>query len=127
MTGETPTGPTGFGRWQQPGEPVEAGLVPPDPYPLQRSLFCATCDQQFFGAHQASGVRVYRTACACRPRQLPADDVEKRVYAETHALAFGTDTVTGLTNAHYAALTIRFFTRIELGSTVDDITFTARI
>jgi len=127
MTGETPTGPTTVGRWQQSAALANAGLVPPDPYPLGRILFCDTCDQQFFGAHQASGVRVYRTACACRPRQLPADDVEKRVYAETHTLAFGTDIVTGLTKAHYAALTTRFFTRIELGDTVDDVTFTPRI
>jgi hypothetical protein len=53
--------------------------------------------------------------------------VEKRVYAETHALAFGTDTVTGLTKAHYKVLTFRFFTRIELGPTLDDITFKTRI
>jgi hypothetical protein len=58
---------------------------------------------------------------------LPANEVELRVYAETHVLAFGTDTVTGLSTAHYALLTVRFFSRIEVGSTVDEITFTARI
>ncbi|HEX6076680.1 MAG TPA: hypothetical protein VFZ32_15630 [Micromonosporaceae bacterium] len=125
MTEETPTGSPDFGRWQEPAVLADAGLALPIPYPLQRILFCATCDQQFFGAHQFSGLRVYCTACTCRPRPLPADEVEKRVYAETHALAFGTDTVTGLTKAHYRVLTMRFFTRIELGPTVDDITFTA--
>ncbi|HEX2417047.1 MAG TPA: hypothetical protein VHJ83_02815 [Micromonosporaceae bacterium] len=126
MTGETPTGPSGLGRWQQPAAPTDDESLP-HLYPLERILFCATCDQQFFGAHQFSGVRVYCTACTCRPRPLPADEVEKRVYAETHALASGTDTVIGLTKAHYAVLTIRFFGRIEVGLTVDDITFTARI
>ena len=125
MTDETPTGTPGLGQWQQPA--ANAELVPPDPYPLEKILHCATCDQQFSGAHQDGGARVYRTACTCRPRPLPADEVEKRVYAETHALAFGTDTVTDLTAAHYAFLAIRFFTRIELGPTVNDITFTPRI
>ena len=123
MTGETPTGPPTFGRWQQPAAPTNAT----DLYPLEKILFCATCDQQFFGAHQTSGIRVYHTACTCRPQPLPASDVERAIYAETHTLAFGTDTVTGLTNDHYALLAIRFFTRIELGPTTDDITFTARI
>jgi hypothetical protein len=50
-----------------------------------------------------------------------------RIYAETHVLAFGTDTVTGLTTAHYALLSIRFFTRVELGPTTGDITFATRI
>ena len=53
--------------------------------------------------------------------------MEKRVYAETHTAAFGTDPVPELTPTHYALLAIRFFTRIELGSATDDITFTARI
>jgi hypothetical protein len=113
--------------------------VPPDPYPIEKILYCATCHQQFFGTHQAGGARVeggadvtggtrvYRTFCHCRPGPLPANEVELRVYAETHVLAFGTDTVTGLTSAHYALLSIRFFTRVELGRTVDDITFIARI
>jgi hypothetical protein len=127
MTGETPTGSPGFGRWQEPAVPADEGLALPNPYPLQRILSCATCDQQFFGAHQFSGTRVYCTTCTCRPRPLPADEVEKRVYAETHALAFGTDTVTGLTKAHYTLLTVRIFARIEVGLTVNDITFTARI
>jgi hypothetical protein len=127
MTEETPTGETTFGRWQQPAVPDDEGLALPIPYPLWRILFCPTCDQQFFGAHQFSGRRVYCTTCDCCPQPLPADDVEKRVYAETHALAFGTDTVTGLTKDHYRVLTLRFFTRIELGPTLDDITFTARI
>jgi hypothetical protein len=127
MTEETPTGPTTFGRWQEPAVLANADLALPNPYPLWRILFCATCDQQFFGAHQFSGARVYCTGCTCRPRPLPADEVEKRVYAQTHTLAFGTDTVTGLTKAHYALLTVRIFTRIELGPTINDITFTPRI
>ena len=128
MTGETtPTGTSGFGRWQQSAVSGDEGFALPIPYPLERILFCPTCDQQFFGAHQFSGRRVYCTACDCCPLPLSADEVEKRVYAETHALAFGTDSVTGLTRAHYRVLTIRFFTRIEVGPTVDDITFTARI
>jgi hypothetical protein len=127
MTGETPTGSPGFGRWQEPAVLANADLALPNPYPLQRILFCATCDQQFFGAHQFSGLRVYCTTCACRPRPLPADEVEKPVYAEIHALVVGTDTVTGLTNAHYGRLAVRIFARIELGLTVNDITFTPRI
>jgi hypothetical protein len=127
MTEETPTRTPGLGRWEEPALLANADLALPNPYPLWRILFCATCDQQFFGAHQFSGRRVYCTTCSCRPRPLPADEVEKRVYAETHALAFGTDTVTGLTKAHYKVLTFRFFTRIEVGPTLDDITFTARI
>jgi hypothetical protein len=126
MTGETSTGRPGVGWSQQPDALTDNEPLP-NPYPLWRILFCATCDQQFFGAHQFSGLRVYCTGCTCRPRPLPADEVEKRVYAETHALAFGTDTVTGLTKAHYAVLTIRFFSRIEVGLTVDDIAFTPRI
>ena len=127
MTGETNARPPTFGRWQQPAALANAGLVPPDPYPLEEILYCATCHQQFFGTHQTGGVRVYRTACTCRPGPLPASEVEPRVYAETHVLTFGTDPVTSLTNAHYALLAVRSFTCVELGSTVNDITFTARI
>jgi hypothetical protein len=127
MPGETPTGPPAFGRWQQPAAVANEGLALPDPYPLGRILFCATCEQQFFAAHQLSGLHIYCAAFTCRPRPLPASDVEKRVYAETHALAFGTDTVTGLTTAHYALLAVRFFTRAEIGLTTDDIAFTTRI
>ena len=123
MTDETPTEPPTFGRWQQPA----ASTNSEDLYPLEDILFCATCDQRFSGAHQDSGVRVYRTACTCRPEPLLASEVEKRVYAETHTLAFGTDPVTDLTAVHYARLAIRFFTRIELGPTPDDITVTTRI
>jgi hypothetical protein len=128
MTGETtPTGTRGFGRWRRSDALATAELGLPNPYPLHRILFCATCDQQFFGAHQFSGLRVYCTTCACRPGPLPADEVEKLVYAEIHALVFGTDTVTGLTNAHYGRLAVRIFARVEVGPAVDDITFTARI
>jgi hypothetical protein len=127
MTGETTTRPSTFGRWQQPAALILAGRVTPDPYPLEQILYCATCGQQFFGTHLAGGVRVYRTLCACRPGPLPANEVELRVYAETHVCAFGTDTVTGLTSAHYALLAVRLFSRIEVGPTVDDMTFTARI
>ena len=62
MTDETPTGPPTLGRWQQPA--ANAELAPPNPYPLEDILYCATCHQQFSGAHQTGGVRVYRTACA---------------------------------------------------------------
>jgi len=126
MNGATPTGPSTLGRWQLPAALINAGRVTPDPYPLETILFCATCDQQFFGTHVA-GARVYRDSCDCRPRPLPANEVELRVYAETHVLAFGTDTVTDFTTAHYALLAIRFFSRIELGPTVNEITFNARI
>ncbi len=87
-----------------------------------------TCGTHATGsAHQPGGVRVYRTSCDCRPEPLPASEVELRVYAETHVAGFGTNAVTGLTTAHYALLAIRFFTRIEVGSTSDDIAFTNRI
>jgi hypothetical protein len=127
MNGESPTGTPTFGRWQHPAALINAGRVTPDPYPLEQILYCATCGQQFFGTHVAGGTRVYGTSCDCRPGPLPASDVELRVYAETHVCAFGTDTVAGLTTAHYALLTIRFFTRIELGLTVNNIAFTNRI
>ncbi len=126
MNGDTTTGTLTLGRWQQPAALINAGRVTPDPYPLEQILFCATCEQQFFGTHQA-GARVYRTSCDCRPGPLPANEVELRAYAETHVAAFGTNAITGLTNAHYALLTIRFFTRIEVGPTTHDMNFTARI
>jgi hypothetical protein len=133
MTGEiTTTGPMILGRWSQPAALINAGRVTPDPYPLEQILYCATCHEQFFGTHQA-GTRVYRTSCDCRPGPLPANEVELRVYAETHIHAFGpiTDTVpntvAGLTSAHYAVLAVRLFSRAEVGSTADEITFTARI
>ncbi len=126
MNGDTTTGPLVIGRWQQPAAQVNAGLVPPDPYPVEKILFCASCGQQFFGAH-VGGVRVYRTFCDCRPGPLPAGEVELRVYAETHVAGFGTNAVTGLTSAHYALLALRFFTRVELGPTADHIRFTNRI
>jgi hypothetical protein len=126
MNGDTTTGPLTLGRWQKPAAQINAGLVTPDPYPVEKILFCAGCDQQFFGAH-IGGVRVYRTFCTCRPGPLPASDVELQVYAETHIHAFDTDTVAGLTTAHYALLAIRFFTRIELGPTPDHVRFTNRI
>ncbi len=115
-----------LGRWQLPAALINAGRVTPDPYPLEQVLFCATCEQQFFGTHQA-GARVYRTSCDCRPAPLPANEVELRVYAETHVCGFGTNAITGLTSAHYALLAVRFFTRIEVGPTVDHVTFASRI
>ena len=139
MTGENTTGTPTLGRWQQPAALILAGRVTPDPYPLEKILYCATCGQQFFGTHltggetcgegsaHLTGTRVYRTSCDCRPGPLPAAEVELRVYAETHVHAFGTDTVAGLTTAHYALLTIRLFTRIELGLTVNNIAFANRI
>ncbi len=134
MNGATTTGTPTLGRWQLPAALINAGRVTPDPYPLEQILFCATCEQQFFGTHIAGGstrvsdgLRVYRTSCGCRPGPLPANEVELRVYAETHVAAFGTNAITGLTTAHYAILAIRFFTRIEVGSTSDDMNFTNRI
>ncbi len=139
MNDATTTGPLVLGRWQLPAALINAGRVTPDPYPLEQILFCATCGEQFFGthltngtqttgsAHQTGGTRVYRTSCDCRPEPLPANEVELRVYAETHVAAFGTNAITGLTTAHYAILAIRFFSRIEVGSTSDDIAFTNRI
>ncbi len=127
MNDATTTGtPLALGRWQLPAALINAGRVTPDPYPLEQILFCATCGQQFFGAHIA-GARVYRTSCDCRPAPLPANEVELRVYAETHVHGFGTNAITGLTSAHYALLAIRFFTRIEVGLTVDHVTFASRI
>ncbi len=126
MNGDTTTGTPTLGRWQNPAAQINAGLVAPDPYPVEKILFCAACGQQFFGAH-IGGVRVYRTFCDCRPGPLPAGEVELQVYAETHIHAFDTDTVTGLTTAHYALLANRFFTRVELGPTPDHIRFTNRI
>ncbi len=126
MTGANTTGAPTLGRWQLPAALINAGRVTPDPYPLETILFCATCDQQFFGTHVA-GARVYRTSCDCRPQPLPANEVELRVYAETHVAAFGTNAITGLTSAHYALLAVRFFTRIEVGPTADHIRFTNRI
>ncbi len=144
MTGEITTGTLTLGRWQLPAALINAGRVTPDPYPLEQILFCVTCGQQFFGAHltgtrvpdgahvtdsvhQPGGARVYRTSCACRPGPLSASEVELRVYAETHVAAFGTDMVAGLTTAHYALLSVRLFSRVEVGPTVDDMTFAARI
>jgi hypothetical protein len=139
MNDATTTGtPLALGRWQLPAELINAGRVTPDPYPVEQILFCAACGQQFFGTHIAggspvadgahiAGARVYRTSCDCRPVPLPANEVELRVYAEVHVAAFGTDTVAGLTSAHYALLAIRFFTRIEVGPTVDHVTFASRI
>jgi hypothetical protein len=126
MNGESPTGTPTLGRWQQPAALINAGRVTPDPYPLEQILYCATCGQQFFGTHQ-TGIRVYRTSCDCRPGPLPANDVELRVYAETHVCAFGTATISGLTTAHYALLAIRIFTRIEVGLTANNIAFANRI
>ena len=125
MTNSNPTGPSPFGRWHQPAAAILAGLAQPDPYPLEQILFCATCNQPFFGAQEAD-TRVYRTFCDHPPHPLLANEVEHRVYAETHVLAFGTDTIAGLTSAHYALLAVRLFTRIEIGSTTNEIAFMAR-
>ncbi len=126
MNDATTTGTPTLGRWQLPAALINAGRVTPDPYPLETILFCATCEQQFFGTHVA-GARVYRTSCDCRPGPLPANEVELRVYAETHVAAFGTDTITGFTSTHYALLAVRLFTRIEVGRTTDHMSFTSRI
>jgi len=180
MTGDTPSGPLFLGRWQRPAALVNAGLVPPDPYPLEKLLFCAGCGQQFLGTHRTSGggladgtrvagtrltstgdadgthipgsadhpggayfpdcdhfpdcvcppedPRVYGTFCDCRPGPLPAFAVELHVHTETHLHAFDVhEPVPGLTKAHYTVLAIRFFTRVEIGPTVDHMTFTARV
>jgi hypothetical protein len=123
----TVTEPLTLGRWQQPAVLTRAGLAPPDPYPIEKILFCSTCDQQFFGTRLADGSRAYRSLCGCRLRPLPASEVELATYAETHRYAFGTDPTTGLTTAHYALLAVRLFARIALGTTVDHIRFTPRI
>ncbi len=145
MNDATTTGPLLLGRWQLPAALINAGRVTPDPYPVEQILFCATCGEQFFGTHltngtnsasgthatgsphQTGGTRVYRASCDCRPGPLPANEVELRVYAETHVAGFGTNAITGLTTAHYALLAIRFFTRIDVGPTVDHMNFTNRI
>jgi hypothetical protein len=123
----TVTEPLTLGRWQQPAALTRAGLAPPDPYPIQKILFCATCDQPFFGTRLAEGTRAYRSRCGCRLWPLPAAQVELATYAEAHRLTFGTHPTTGLTTAHFALLAVRLFARITLGSTVDDIAFTHRI
>jgi hypothetical protein len=127
MSSATATGPLTLGRWQEPAALIQAGLAPPDPYPLEKILYCASCDQQFFGTHVAGGVRAYRSQCGCQLRPLPATQVELRTYAEAQRLTFGTDTVTGLSDAHCALLAVRLFTRVSLGTTANDITFVTRI
>lgn len=127
MSSATATGPLNLGRWQEPAALIQAGLATPDPYPLEKILYCATCDQQFFGTHVAGGTRAYRTSCDCRPQPLPASQVELAAYAETQRLTFGTHAVTGLSDAHYALLAVRLFARIALGTTVNDIAFTPRV
>ncbi len=165
MNRYTPTGPVVFGRWQQPAVQVNAGLVQPDPFPLEKLLFCAGCGQQFIGTHRTDGAglaggtqvvdcdhspdtghvsdcvhyphcvdrpdedpRVYGTFCDCRPGPLPAFAVELGVHVEAHLHAFDTpEPVPGLTRAHYTVLAFRFFTRVEIGPTVDHMTFTARV
>ncbi len=127
MFSATATGPLTLGRWQEPAARIQAGLAQPDPYPLEKILYCATCDQQFFGTRMAGGTRVYRSPCGCQLQPLPATEIELRIYAETQRLTFGTHVPTGLTNTHYALLAVRLFTRITLGTTADDVTFTVRI
>ncbi len=167
MNRDTTTGPVFFGRW---AALVNAGLVPPDPFPLEKLLFCAGCGQQFMGAHRTGtptvedsahttgGVhqpgstylpdgtrvadcdhfpdcvcppedpRVYGTFCDCRPGPLPAFAVELGVHVEAHLRAFDTpEPVPGITKAHHTVLAFRFFTRVEIGPTVDHMTFTARV
>ncbi|HEX2416934.1 MAG TPA: hypothetical protein VHJ83_02245 [Micromonosporaceae bacterium] len=123
----TVAGPPSLGKWQQPAALTRAGFAPPDPYPLQSVLFCAACDQPFFGTQLGDGTRAYRSRCGCRLCPLSAAQIELHVYAETRRLAFGTDTVAGLTGDHFALLAVRLFARIAIGTTADDITFTPRI
>jgi len=152
MNGEPTTGPLMLGRWQKPAALVNAGLVPPDPFPVEKLLFCAGCGQQFIGTHRTSGgdladstrvpdcdhfpdcvcppedPRVYGTFCHCRPGPLPAFAVELGVHVEAHLRAFDTpEPVPGITKAHYTVLAFRFFTRVDIGPTADHMTFTARI
>ncbi len=164
MNRDNTTGPVFLGRWQQPAVQANASPVPPDPYPLEKLLFCAGCGQQFLGTHRTVSAdqpsapatacdhfpaggdisdcvgfprcidqpdedpRVYGTFCACRPGPLPAFAVELGVHTETHLRAFGTpEPVSGITRAHYTVLAFRFFTRVEVGPTVDHMTFAARI
>ncbi len=47
MNGDTTTGPLVIGRWQNPAAQINAGLIPADPYPVEKILFCASCGQQF--------------------------------------------------------------------------------
>jgi hypothetical protein len=151
MNRDTPTGPPFLGRWQKPAVQVNAGLVPPDPFPVEKLLFCAGCGQQFIGTHRTGDgladstrvvdcdhfpdcvcpqedPRVYGTFCDCRPGPLPAFAVELHVHVETHLHAFDTpEPVPGLTKAHYMVLAFRFFTRVDIGPTADHMTFTARV
>lgn len=119
--------PLTIGRWQQPAVLTLAGIAPADPYPIQEILICATCNQPFFGTRLANNTRAYRSLCGCRLRPFPADEIELRTYAEAQRVAFGTEAATGLTTAHFALLAVRLFARVRLGSTVDEIAFTARI
>ncbi len=149
MNRDTPTGPVVLGRW---AAPVNAGLVPTDPFPLEKLLYCAGCGQQFIGTYRAGAPtvedttrvtecdhfpdcvcptedpRVYGTFCDCRPGPLPAFAVELGVHVEAHLRAFDTpEPVPGITKAHHTVLAFRFFTRVEIGPTVDHMTFTARL
>jgi len=151
MNRDTTTGPLFLGRWQKPAALINAGLVPPDPFPVEKLLFCAGCGQQFIGTHRTSGgdladstrladcdhfpdcvcppedPRVYGTFCDCRPGPLPAFAVELGVHVEAHLRAFDTpEPVPGITKAHYTVLAFRFFTRVDVGPTADHMTFTAR-
>jgi len=116
MFSATVTEPPNLGRWQEPAALIQAGLAPPDPYPLEKILYCASCDQQFFGTDRAGGTRAYRT---CRPRPLSGTQIELRTYPETQRLTFGTDTPTGLSGVHLALLAARLFARVSLGTAVD--------
>jgi sugar/nucleoside kinase (ribokinase family) len=49
MFSATVTEPLNLGRWQEPAALIQAGLAPPDPYPIERIPYRAGCDQQFFG------------------------------------------------------------------------------
>ncbi len=147
MHHDTTTGSVFFGRW---AAPVNAGLVPPDPFPLEKLLFCAGCGQQFMGAHRNGNPedtariaacdhfphcicppedpRLYGTFCNCRPAPFPAFAVELRIHTEAHLRAFDPhEPVPGITKAHYTVLALRFFTRVDVGTTTDHMTFTNRI
>ncbi len=114
--------------------PVVSDQTPPhgvqsrdDPYPIQSLLFCATCDQPFFGTRLSDGSRAYRSRCGCRREAFNAEDVERRVYVEGQRIAWGIALTPTMTCHCLANLAHRLFARVTLGATADKATFTFRI
>lgn len=92
-------------------------------YPLCGRLFCR-CGTPFCRWGSPEAKRKYMSVCGCRLRPIDADTIERRVYVDLARL--DPASAAGYSPEKAAEVLARLYTRIEVGGTVDDVSFVPR-